>query len=63
MTERAAQWWLRLRFIEGGWEIVGQTQDEAVMRQWDDEIDAREEASRLDHEFIVKLPYGVRRLR
>jgi hypothetical protein len=55
-------WWLRLRFVEGGWELVGQTMSEQVMRRWDDEIDAREERSGIDHEWIVGLPYGARRL-
>lgn len=57
------RWWLRLRFLEGAWIIQDQTTDEAVMRAWDDDIDAREERTGIDHEFIstvISLPYSAR---
>lgn len=59
MDER---WWLRLRFMEGQWEIVDQTQDWELVKVWDDEIDAKEDRTGLDHEWVVLMPYGVRRL-
>ncbi|MBO0693274.1 MAG: hypothetical protein J2P58_10295 [Acidimicrobiaceae bacterium] len=53
-------WWLRLRFMEGYWVIVDQTQDRDVVEKWDEEIDAKEERTRIDHEWIVHMPYGAR---
>lgn len=55
-------WWLRLRFVEGAWEIIGQTQDEATVRRWDDEIAEREARTDIDNEWIVATPYGAARV-
>ena len=55
-------WWLRLRFVEGAWEIIGQTQDEATARRWDEEIDEREACTGIDNEWIVATPYGAGRV-
>jgi hypothetical protein len=48
--------------MEGFWALVDQTQDEATMRRWDDEIDEKEDRTGVDHEWVVAMPYGARRL-
>lgn len=47
------RWWLRLRFVEGGWELVDQTQSAAVAAAWDDAIDEKEARTGIDHEWLV----------
>lgn len=58
-------WWLRLRFLEGQWELVGQSQDPTVVARWDDEIDEKELRTGLDHEWLINvcIPYGCRDIR
>jgi hypothetical protein len=55
-------WWLWLRFMEGGWEVIGQTQDFEVVKEWDVFIDAKEERTGIDHEWtvLITVPYGAR---